>query len=253
MGKDLRLIDLIEKSQAANPRADLKLIRRAYRFAAKVHKGQQRLSGEPFLAHPVAVAHILADLGLDASVIAAGLLHDTIDDTLTTLDEVRSIFGEEVASLVDGVTMFGTHSGNDTRIFLIKLADRAHNMRTLSHLPFEKQMVTAEETLNIFVPLAHRLGVDWIKDELEELALRSLYPELVAQEERSWFHTFCFFVPRELREPWLGCLREDRARMVMKKCSRTAIEWATITQFVFLIIHWILDKVMETITPFKNR
>jgi GTP diphosphokinase / guanosine-3',5'-bis(diphosphate) 3'-diphosphatase len=204
MSKELRINDLVDKVLVYHPSADVETIRRAYEFSSQRHKGQKRLSGEPFLTHPIAVAGIIADLKLDVPSIAGGLLHDTVEDTLTTLDQVRSIFGPEVASLVDGVTKlsrinFTSHEekqaenfrkmilamAKDVRVILIKLADRTHNMRTLSHVPAEKQIVTAQETLEIYAPLAHRLGIAWIKCELEDLALKYLHPEIYYQLKRN--------------------------------------------------------------------
>jgi GTP pyrophosphokinase len=204
MSKELRVNDLIDKVRSYYPAADGGLIRAAYKFSADVHRGQKRLSGEPYLTHPTAVANIIADLKLDVPSIAAGLLHDTVEDTLTTLDELKGQFGAEIASLVDGVTKLGhaeysSHQqkqaenfrkmilamGKDVRVILIKLADRVHNMRTLSHLPMEKQIRTAEETLEIYAPLSHRLGIAWIKSELEDLALKHLHPEIYYQLKRN--------------------------------------------------------------------
>ncbi|OGQ76648.1 MAG: GTP pyrophosphokinase, partial [Deltaproteobacteria bacterium RIFCSPLOWO2_12_FULL_60_16] len=194
----------MEKIQAYHPTADVGLIRQAYDFSAKVHKGQKRLSGEPYLVHPMAVAGIIADLKLDVPSVVGGLLHDTVEDTLTTLDEVKGLFGPEIAALVDGVTKlsrvnFTSHEekqaenfrkmilamAKDVRVILIKLADRTHNMRTLSHLPVEKQIATAQETLEIYAPLSHRLGIAWVKDELEDLALKYLHPEIYYQLKRN--------------------------------------------------------------------
>jgi GTP pyrophosphokinase len=204
MSKELRVTDLIEKVQAYYPAADGGLIRAAYDFSAEVHRDQKRLSGEPYLVHPMAVAGVIADLKLDVPSIVAGLLHDTVEDTLTTLDELVHQFGEEVAALVDGVTKLShaessTHQekqadnfrkmilamGKDVRVILIKLADRVHNMRTLGHLPQDKQIRTAEETLEIYAPLSHRLGIAWIKSELEDLALKHLHPEIYYQLKRN--------------------------------------------------------------------
>src|SRR5512141_1046755 len=190
MSKETKLHELVEKVQAYFPAADVDLIRKAHDFSAKVHTGQKRLSGEPYLIHPTAVAGIIADLKLDVPSIVSGLLHDTVEDTLTTLDELKNLFGREVASLVDGVTKLSRTNfssreekqaenfrkmllamGKDVRVILIKLADRVHNMRTLDHLPLENQILTAQETLDIYAPMAHRLGVAWIKSELEDLSL----------------------------------------------------------------------------------
>lgn len=204
MSKEPRINDLVEKVQAYHPTADVELIRKAYSFSARVHEGQKRLSGEPYLIHPMAVADVIADLKLDVPSLVGGLLHDTVEDTLTTLDEVKNIFGSEIATLVDGVTKlsqvnFTSHEekqaenfrkmvvamAKDIRVVLIKLADRVHNMRTLSHLPVEKQILTAQETLDIYAPLSHRLGIAWIKSELEDLALKYLHPEIYYQLKRN--------------------------------------------------------------------
>ena len=186
------------------PGADVDQLRQAYQFSSSVHDGQKRLSGEPYLIHPVAVAGVLADLKLDVPSIIGGLLHDTVEDTLATLPEIEEGFGEEIASLVDGVTKlsrvnFTSHEekqaenfrkmimamAKDIRVVLIKLADRTHNMRTLQHLTAEKQRRIAQETLDIYAPIAHRLGIYWIKSELEDLALKHLRPEVYAQLKRN--------------------------------------------------------------------
>jgi len=204
MSKEPSISDLITKVQSYHPTADGEMIRRAYDFSARVHKGQRRLSGEPYLVHPMAVAGIISDLKLDVPSIVGGLLHDTVEDTLTTLDQVQSLFGDEVATLVDGVTKLGQVNftsreekqaenfrkmvlamAKDVRVILIKLADRTHNMRTLGHLSARKQILTARETLDIYAPLAHRLGIDWIKCELEDLALKYLYPEIYEELKRN--------------------------------------------------------------------
>ena len=204
MSREAKISDLIEKIQSYYPAANVDLLRKAYDFSAKVHKGQKRLSGEPYLIHPMAVANVIADLKLDVPSIVGGLLHDTVEDTLTTLEEVTSIFGREVGSLVDGVTKLSRTNfssreekqaenfrkmllamGKDVRVILIKLADRVHNMRTLEHMPVEKQLLTAQETLDIYAPLSHRLGIAWIKSELEDLALKHLHPEIYYQLKRN--------------------------------------------------------------------
>ncbi len=204
MSKEIKITDLVEKVQSYYPAADMDLIRKAYDFSAKVHQGQKRLSGEPYLVHPMAVASVIADLKMDVPSVIGGLLHDTVEDTLTTLEELKSIFGREIASLVDGVTKLSRTNfssreekqaenfrkmllamGKDVRVILIKLADRVHNMRTLDHLPVEKQILTAQETLDIYAPMAHRLGVAWIKTELEDLALKYLHPEIYYQLKRN--------------------------------------------------------------------
>ena len=174
---------------------DRELVQRAYVFAAKAHEGQFRLSGEDYIEHPVAVARILSELEGDAHTLAAALLHDVAEDTDVTIEEIRQEFGVEIARLVDGVTKLSRiqfHSrmeeqvsnlrkmflamAEDWRVVVIRLADRLHNLRTLD-APVDKQKQTAEETLDIYAPLAHRLGIWRFKWELEDLGFRYLYPE----------------------------------------------------------------------------
>ena len=193
----IRLNDILDKVTAYNPTADLNIIRKAYVYCAKVHQGQTRLSGEPYIIHPMEVAGLLADLRLDVPSIVTGFLHDTIEDTLATYDELVEMFGEEVAQLVDGVTKiskihFKTKEesqaenfrkmllamANDIRVILVKLADRLHNMRTLEFQPELKQRSIARETMDIYAPIANRLGISWVKVELEDLSFRYLNPEL---------------------------------------------------------------------------
>jgi GTP pyrophosphokinase len=192
----IRFEDLLEKVRAYSPDADVELLRRAYVFSAFEHKGQVRHSGEPYLIHPLAVADFLADLKLDAVAIAAGLLHDVVEDTLTTIERIRELFGPEVAHVVEGVTKIGAirfssseerqaenfrkmllAMVDDVRVILVKLADRLHNMRTLNHLPEDKRQATAQETRDIYAPIANRLGMSKIKNELEELSFRYLEPQ----------------------------------------------------------------------------
>jgi len=193
----IRLNDILDKVGSYNPAPDLDLVRKAYVYCAKVHQGQTRLSGEPYLVHPMEVAGLLADLRLDVPTVVTGLLHDTIEDTLTTREELEGMFGAEVANLVDGVTKiskihFKTKEesqaenfrkmllamANDIRVILVKLADRLHNMRTLQYQPEPKQRSIARETLDIYAPIANRLGISWIKSELEDLSFRYLEPQI---------------------------------------------------------------------------
>jgi GTP diphosphokinase / guanosine-3',5'-bis(diphosphate) 3'-diphosphatase len=193
----VRLEDIVERIQNYNPDADVDLLRRAYIYSAKVHQGQTRLSGESYLNHPIEVAAILASLKLDAATVAAGLLHDTIEDTTATPEEIKEMFGDDVAGLVDGLTKLSRMElqsreqreaenfrkmivamAKDIRVILIKLADRLHNMRTLKSLPPEKQKRIAQETLDIYAPLANRMGISKIKVELEDLSFMYLNPEV---------------------------------------------------------------------------
>jgi GTP pyrophosphokinase len=192
----LRLQNLLSKVQSYHPTADLDLIQRTYAFAAKAHDGQLRKSGDPYVVHPLGVAATIAELKLDVPSICAGLLHDCVEDTSATTEEITAQFGGEIAFLVDGVTKLGKIPWNtkeerqaenfrkmllamarDIRVILIKLADRVDNMRTLEAMPAEKQERIARETMEIYAPLANRLGIQWIKVELEDLSFKYLYPK----------------------------------------------------------------------------
>jgi len=194
-----QLQELISRVQSYNPQADTGLIARAYEFSEKMHAEQRRKSGEPYFTHPLNVALIIAQLKLDVETIATALLHDVVEDTSASLDEVRAMFGAEVAELVDGVTKVSRITflsreekqaenfrkmviamARDIRVVLIKLADRLHNMRTLSHLASDRQEEIARETLEIYAPIAHRLGIYWLKSELEDMAFRYLNPTAYA-------------------------------------------------------------------------
>jgi GTP diphosphokinase / guanosine-3',5'-bis(diphosphate) 3'-diphosphatase len=192
----IRFEDLLEKVRTYSPDADLELLRGAYVFSAFEHKGQVRHSGEPYMVHPLEVADFLADLKLDVVAIAAGLLHDVVEDTLTNIEIIAERFGPEVAHVVEGVTKIGAipfqsseqrqaenfrkmllAMVDDIRVILVKLADRVHNMRTLHHLPEERRVKIAQETLDIYAPIANRLGMSKVKNELEELSFRYLEPK----------------------------------------------------------------------------
>ncbi len=192
----LRLNDILDRVATYHPDPDLDLIKKAYVYSAKVHQGQLRKSGEPYLVHPLEVSGILAELKLDEASVVTGMLHDTIEDTLATKEEIAELFGEEIADLVDGVTKLSQFSAGNTqeekqaenfrkmvvamakdiRVLLVKLADRTHNMRTLDHMKPESQERIARETLDIYAPLANRLGIQWVKAELEELSFKYLKP-----------------------------------------------------------------------------
>jgi GTP diphosphokinase / guanosine-3',5'-bis(diphosphate) 3'-diphosphatase len=189
----IRFENLLEKVRSYSPEADVELLRRAYVFSALEHKGQVRHSGEPYLVHPLEVADFLADMKLDVVAVAAGLLHDVVEDTLTTPERIAELFGKEIAHIVEGVTKIGAipfssteerqaenfrkmllAMVDDIRVILVKLADRLHNMRTLHHLPEERRLKIAQETLDIYAPIANRLGMSKVKNELEELSFKFL-------------------------------------------------------------------------------
>src|SRR5438132_178820 len=192
----LRQYDLIERVKRYNPAASEPLLNRAYVYAMRAHGEQKRASGDPYFSHPLAVAAILTDLKLDDATIAAALLHDTIEDTQATRAEIDQMFGKDIGALVEGLTKLKKLDlvtkeakqaenlrklllaiADDVRVLLIKLADRLHNMRTLSHMPPEARRRSAEETLDIYAPLAGRMGMHEMREELEDLAFRELNPE----------------------------------------------------------------------------
>jgi GTP diphosphokinase / guanosine-3',5'-bis(diphosphate) 3'-diphosphatase len=191
----LRLNDILERVQSYHKNADLDLIKKAYVFSAQAHQGQVRKSGEPYLVHPLEVSGLLADMRLDEYAICAGILHDTVEDTQATKEDIEALFGKQVADIVDGVTKLSTipyttsfeksaenfrrmlvAMAQDIRVILVKLADRLHNMRTLEFMKPEKQELIAIETLEIYAPLANRLGIHWVKAALEDLCLRYVHP-----------------------------------------------------------------------------
>ena len=195
---DVLYEDLIKTIRRYHPSDDISMVEKAYHIAAEAHKDQKRKSGEPYIIHPLCVAIILADLEMDKETIVAAILHDVVEDTVMTLDELTKEFGSEVALLVDGVTKLTQLSwsadkveiqaenlrkmflamAKDIRVILIKLADRLHNMRTLQYMKPEKQKEKAKETLEIYSPIAHRLGISKIKVELDDLALKYLEPDV---------------------------------------------------------------------------
>src|SRR5438270_3654333 len=187
--------ELMKRMQENRSHDDLSIVKKAYDFSLKHHEGQSRASGEPYLVHPLEVALVLAEMKMDPVAIAAGLLHDSVEDTSVTIVDIRKEFGEQVAHIVEGVTKiskieFATREEqqaenlrkmmlamvDDIRVVLIKLADRLHNMRTLEHLPPDRQQKIARETLDIYGPIAHRLGMGKIRGELEDLGFRYLDP-----------------------------------------------------------------------------
>ena len=198
MEEELVDIDiLIKKVLSYNPDADIELLKQAHLFSNEAHGGQRRIEGTPYIEHPLSVASILADMKMDVATIAAGLLHDTIEDTQTTAKNIRELFGKDIAFLVEGLTKlskmeFSTKEmaqaenfrkmllamSEDLRVILIKFADRLHNMRTLQYLPESKQQRIAAETLEIYAPIANRLGIGWVRTELEDLSFKAMMPDL---------------------------------------------------------------------------
>jgi len=193
----MRQYELVERVKSYDPRADEDALNRAYVFSLKAHGGQKRASGDPYFSHPVEVAGILTDIHLDTDTIVTALLHDTVEDTVATLPEIEQRFGSNVAKLVDGVTKLSQFelqspdskqaenfrklmlaTSEDIRVLLVKLADRLHNMRTLSHIPnADRRQRIARETMDIYAPLAERIGWHRMKDELEDLAFAELNPD----------------------------------------------------------------------------
>jgi guanosine-3',5'-bis(diphosphate) 3'-pyrophosphohydrolase len=237
----LRFNDIADRMLDYNSQVDLERLQRAYVFTAKVHDGQERLSGEPYLIHPLEVAGILLDLRVDEDTIIAGLLHDTLEDTLTTRDEIERLFGPSVAFLVEGLTKIARIEfksareqqaenfrkmliamSEDIRILMIKLSDRLHNMRTIVHMKEDSRRRIAQETMDIYVPLAHRLGVYWMKQELEDLAFRTLEPDvaeeleaqlLISRDEReAYIEDVIGIISRKLADVGLRCEVQGRVK-----------------------------------------
>jgi GTP diphosphokinase / guanosine-3',5'-bis(diphosphate) 3'-diphosphatase len=235
------------------PSADLPLVRRAYQFAAQAHNGQTRKSGDPYVTHPLAVAQIIAELKLDVASVCAGLLHDCVEDTSATVDQLGELFGKEIAFLVDGVTKLGKlpystreeqqaenfrkmllAMARDIRVILVKLCDRLDNMRSLHHLPPEKQERIASETMQIYAPLANRLGIQWVKVELEDLSFKHLYPGEYEQlagevaksrsERLEYIHHVEKLIEKEMTDNGVPCEVMGRAKhlwSIYQKMKRT--------------------------------
>ena len=265
----IRFEDLLEKVRGYSPDADLELLRRAYVFSALEHKGQVRHSGEPYLVHPLEVADILADMKLDVVCVAAGLLHDVVEDTLTTIERIRVTFGNDVAHIVEGVTKISAISFasseerqvenfrkmllamvDDIRVILVKLADRLHNMRTLQHMSDDRRVRTAQETLDIYAPIANRLGMAKLKNELEELSFQHLepmsYQSLRSKVEERRGHTegvietLLAEVKKKLQDAQVPVIRIDgrikRLYSIWLKLKRQKIDLDQVYDFVALRI-----------------
>ncbi len=289
----VRLEDIEEKVSKYAPGADLDLIERAYIVSARCHAGQKRRSGEPYLVHPLAVADILADLKLDVDCIAVGLLHDVIEDTLITREEVAKEFGEDIANMVDGLSkiskiMFKSREeaqaesfrkmvfamARDIRVVLVKLADRAHNMRTLNYMPPHKQQRIARETLEIYAPIAHRLGIQTIKIELEDLSFKYLHPakyeeikeKLAAtrEEREAYMERVRALLAKSMKEAQIDCEVFGRVKniySIYRKMVRNSVEFEQIhdlTGFRMLVdtigqCYQALGKVHSMFKPLDSR
>ncbi len=231
----IRISDIIDKISENNPDADLDIIDKAYIYSARVHEGQLRLSGEPYLSHPLEVAGILADMNLDAVSVAAAILHDVIEDTSATPEGIEEMFGPEIQHIVSGVTKLSKlpfrssqarqaenirkmilAMADDIRVILIKLADRLHNMRTLQfHKKEQKKIIIAQETLDIYAPIADRLGIYWIKKELEDTSFKFLLPEdyskitsLVSKDQKEreqYIETVKNYIIKKMDEANINC------------------------------------------------
>ncbi len=217
----ITIADLSQKILAMDRQYDLSKILSAYQLAEKAHANQKRSSGQPYIIHPLAVADILLDLGMDTDTICVGLLHDVVEDTEYTLDDIHKLFGQDVAMLVDGVTKLNKvpnfnkeeqqatnvrkillAMSHDIRVMIIKLADRVHNMRTLQYLPPQKQRIIALETMNVYAPIAHRLGIRAIKEELEDRAFHYLDPYAYSEIEH------IMEIKKEEREQFIDSIKE---------------------------------------------
>ena len=271
----LRINDIIDKAQTYLPPEDLEMIEKAYIYSASVHQGQVRLSGEPYLTHPMEVAGILTDMKMDAATIISGLLHDTIEDTLTTAEQLEREFGKDVAFLVEGLTKlsrisFGSQEERqsenfrkmilamsaDIRILLVRLADRIHNMRTLQYHQKERRLYIARETIDIYAPLANRLGINSMRMELEDLSFQYIapdaYEELSAQIAKSnearnrYTEEVKSIIFKELEKYSIKCKVEGRAKhlySIYKKMHEQHIKFDEVYDIIAFRI--ILDSDME--------
>jgi guanosine-3',5'-bis(diphosphate) 3'-pyrophosphohydrolase len=270
---DLRFIELLDKVRHIRPSEDLDLLRRAYDFAAEQHSEQRRESGDPYLSHPLAVAHLLADMRLDVATLSAALLHDVVEDTKIPLSQIVELFGKEVARLVEGATKISRLDllapearqaenvrkmllamVNDVRVVLIKLADRLHNMRTLDYLPTDRQQRIARETLGIYAPIAHRLGMGAMRGELEDLAFSYLEPESYldlrkrVESKRKFYEKFLGEVQDQIRkklvESGIPAEVEGRIKRVYSIHQKSQRQQRTLDQiYDLLAIRVITDTV----------
>ena len=269
----IRLEDILAKVEKHHPGDDLDLIRRAYIFSAKEHKGQVRASGEPYLTHPLEVGNLLAEMKMDAVTVGVGLLHDVVEDTLTTLEKIEELFGKEIAHIVDGVTkisqiqftsqeekqaenfrkMFLAMT-DDIRVIMVKFADRLHNMRTLTYLPADRREAIARETMDIYAPLANRLGMGKIRGEFEDLSFSYLEPKAyqelknLVERNRKAHETFLAEVTQtveeKLREQDIPAHMESRVKRLYSIHEKLRKQRITIDRvFDLLAIRIITDSV----------
>src|SRR5688572_8806168 len=269
----IRLEDILAKVEKQHPGDNLDLIRRAYIFSAKEHKGQVRASGEPYLTHPLEVSNILAEMKMDAMTVSVGLLHDVVEDTLVSLDDVTNVFGPEVAHVVDGVTKISQITftskeakqaenfrkmllamTDDIRVIMVKFADRMHNMRTLEYLSAERREAIARETMDIYAPLANRLGMGKIRGELEDLAFGYLdpkgYRELkdVLERKHTTHEQFLAevtqLVEEKLKEHDIPCFSESRIKRLYSIYTKLKKQRISIDQvFDLLALRIVTDNI----------
>src|SRR5204863_930090 len=269
----IRLEEILEKVEKHHPGDKLDLIRRAYIFSAKEHKGQVRASGEPYLTHPLEVANLLAEMKMDAVTVGVGLLHDVVEDTLTTLDKIEELFGPEVAHIVDGVTKISQIQftskeekqaenfrkmllamTDDIRVIMVKFADRLHNMRTLAYLTADRREAIARETLEIYAPLANRLGMGKIRGELEDLAFSYLEPKShqelkeIVERKRKAHEVFLAEVTRmvegKMKEHSIPCRIESRVKRLYSIFVKLRKQRITIDQvYDLLALRIVTDNI----------
>src|SRR5437016_5274828 len=269
----IRLEDILAKVEKHHPGDSLDLIRRAYIFSAKEHKGQVRASGEPYLTHPLEVANILAEMKMDATTVSVGLLHDVVEDTLVSLEDVERMFGADVAHIVDGVTKISQITftskeekqaenfrkmllamTDDIRVIMVKFADRLHNMRTLRYLSADRREAIARETMDIYAPLANRLGMGKIRGELEDLAFSYLdpkaYQELkdIVERNRRKHEAFLAEVTKliedKMKEHGIPCSTESRTKRLYSIYLKLKKQRITVHQvYDRLALHSITDNV----------
>ncbi len=264
---------LEDKVRKLRPKEDLLPLDRAFRFAAEHHKSQKRKSGEPYISHPLAVAHILADMQMDLVCLQTGLLHDVVEDTAAGLEQIREVFGEDVARCVDGVTKLSKISfanrddrqaeslrkmllamTSDIRVVIVKLADRLHNMRTLGSLPPERQEAIAQETIDIYAPIAHRLGMGKMRGELEDLSFQVLHPEEAAdlmreieskrQENEEWLRQVQTTIEQKLAREDIPARVEGRVKRAYSVYLKLKRQRITLDQvYDILAVRIITDSV----------